>query len=875
MLFRSDGWVKTVLGQAVVGAQVYVCTQPANLVNPPTPLASIFADPLGNAPITQPVPTDGFGHYDFYVAYGTYTVVIVNTGQIQVSYPDQTIGYPALVAGVSSVFGRTGVVVALGADYSAFYDPFGAASAAQAASDPLGSAAAALSASELFTTSAIGALVLPSTKAAVTSKWLNSYTASTGVFTQTQPSFSDISGTVSLGQLPSGIPTGTLEMATAAGSIPSPLFSVSLAIQSIAAANSTYTLTQAINLGSIVEYVGTFPNGANNALVGNYFTIAGFTNAGNNNSDAYGGQVIASSATFIKIYSSTAVNETHAATATSAQSITTVTIPSTTQCVDNGAQGCIVVISGASNSANNGTWVCTGSNATTLNLNNANGVLQASAVGVAVLQDDLMGTGINPQIYVQDSNGYWHGQAGMDITTPADGSGVEGTFTFGRRIYIRDNNLPYQQQDPNGNEYGTNPTNSLITVNHIAGRGTTLINQDRAIWVSMTNDQNNDSPIYGMECLQMEMDLAGTINLIAGVPPDAEMSVLSLQMADSHIGNTSVSGGAGANCIRATYFREPGAGMWTNSNVPETVARFNWLNNSSVDGAGQAATGLYVDVEGGGVNIGGYGIYVTNNAGHGGRLPNFNIGLFIDNYGTNVSDWAIQSGNGQVGFGGPVGVASLFCWGPNTTTIAVNGGISPASVITTQVGTPGEPDVTNFGATGSTTYAYVAVFYDANGNPTAASPAGSTNTGNATLSATNGNLVDLGYPTLSGAASWAVYRTIGGPTQGKIASGGFKARDYATLIQQLVFDTGLVADGTTAPTVNSTGSIVAVGPISAGQFTVANLPSGVEGQMVYATNGLKIGESTGSGTGVPCYYSARGPAGAGWYVFSAATHVAS
>src|SRR5271157_83843 len=144
-LFRSDGWVKTVLGQAIAGASVYVCTQPANLVNPPTPLASIFADPLGNEPITQPVPTDGFGHYDFYVAYGTYTVVIVNGGNIQAIYPDQTIGFPSVVAGVSSVFGRVGAVVAQGADYGAFYDPLGAAATAQ-------------SNAEVFTTSSIAAL---------------------------------------------------------------------------------------------------------------------------------------------------------------------------------------------------------------------------------------------------------------------------------------------------------------------------------------------------------------------------------------------------------------------------------------------------------------------------------------------------------------------------------------------------------------------------------------------------------------------------------------------------------------------------------------------------------------------------------------------
>lgn len=129
MLFRSDGWVKTVLGQAIAGAQVYVCTQPANIVNPPTPLASIFADPLGNDPITQPDPTDGFGHYFFYVPYGTYTVIVVNGGNIQAVYPDQTIGFPSVISGVSSVFGRQGDILAEEPDYAAFYDPLGAAAA--------------------------------------------------------------------------------------------------------------------------------------------------------------------------------------------------------------------------------------------------------------------------------------------------------------------------------------------------------------------------------------------------------------------------------------------------------------------------------------------------------------------------------------------------------------------------------------------------------------------------------------------------------------------------------------------------------------------------------------------------------------------------
>ena len=92
--FRADGWVKAANGQAIAGAQIYVCSpQPANVGTvPPSPLATIYSDPLGADPITQPIIADGFGHYDFYAPAMLYTLVIVNTGIEQVYYPDQSLG---------------------------------------------------------------------------------------------------------------------------------------------------------------------------------------------------------------------------------------------------------------------------------------------------------------------------------------------------------------------------------------------------------------------------------------------------------------------------------------------------------------------------------------------------------------------------------------------------------------------------------------------------------------------------------------------------------------------------------------------------------------------------------------------------------------
>jgi len=107
----------------------------------------------------------------------------------------------------------------------------------------------------------------------------------------------------------------------------------------------------------------------------------------------------------------------------------------------------------------------------------------------------------------------------------------------------------------------------------------------------------------------------------------------------------------------------------------------------------------------------------------------------------------------------------------------------------------------------------------------------------------------------------------------------------------LGFDSGSAAD--TGISRTATG-VLAVGNGSNGDasgqiacavrrntgFTVANLPSTaaagkVEGAMAYATNGLKPTELTGYGTGVPVFYSAAGPAGAGWYSYPGLALVAS
>lgn len=121
--FRKDGWVKSAIGPAVPGAQVYVCApQPANVdALPPSPLANIFSDPNGLVPIVQPILTDGFGHYDYYALANVYTEVIGLGGVVQQVYPDQSLGGGTIGPGNPYVAGSNITIV--GSTISAVVPP--------------------------------------------------------------------------------------------------------------------------------------------------------------------------------------------------------------------------------------------------------------------------------------------------------------------------------------------------------------------------------------------------------------------------------------------------------------------------------------------------------------------------------------------------------------------------------------------------------------------------------------------------------------------------------------------------------------------------------------------------------------------------------
>jgi len=110
----------------------------------------------------------------------------------------------------------------------------------------------------------------------------------------------------------------------------------------------------------------------------------------------------------------------------------------------------------------------------------------------------------------------------------------------------------------------------------------------------------------------------------------------------------------------------------------------------------------------------------------------------------------------------------------------------------TSIGYPAGLAVISEGTTGSTVYGYriTAINDD---NETIACPEIKTTSGNATLSETDYNA--LSWTAVTGALSYAIYRTTGGTTQGLIG----------TATETTFNDTGLVGDGESVPIEDTTG----------------------------------------------------------------------
>jgi hypothetical protein len=118
-----------------------------------------------------------------------------------------------------------------------------------------------------------------------------------------------------------------------------------------------------------------------------------------------------------------------------------------------------------------------------------------------------------------------------------------------------------------------------------------------------------------------------------------------------------------------------------------------------------------------------------------------------------------------------------------------------------EVTTPAAPTVTPAGTTGASTWSYKIVAKQSDGSYSAASSAGTTTTGNATLTALNKNVIT--WAAITGAATYDIYRTAHGTspsTDGKIGNTALLTLD----------DTGLAGDAGTAPA-TGTDNVILLG----------------------------------------------------------------
>lgn len=144
---------------------------------------------------------------------------------------------------------------------------------------------------------------------------------------------------------------------------------VTLTLASVATAT-----TGGANNGQAV-YTGTITGGGSNALMGEQFLIAGFTNSVNNGTYI----AVGSSTTTLTLLNSAAVAETHAATAVTGGFGTT-----NLALGNNLLNGASIIITGFTNGVNNGTFTASASTPNTITVNNASGTAETHAGAAAV-----------------------------------------------------------------------------------------------------------------------------------------------------------------------------------------------------------------------------------------------------------------------------------------------------------------------------------------------------------------------------------------------------------------------------------------------------------------------------------------------------------
>lgn len=140
----------------------------------------------------------------------------------------------------------------------------------------------------------------------------------------------------------------------------------------------------------------------------------------------------------------------------------------------------------------------------------------------------------------------------------------------------------------------------------------------------------------------------------------------------------------------------------------------------------------------------------------------------------------------------------------NNQGVSTTAGAAVGSITTSALGAAPIPTLAQTGATGAVSYTYAIVGKRPDGTTSAVSTASTALTTGVTP-LTSSNFITSSWANLSTAASYDVYCLSGCSTLGRVAV-GITAKTYA--------DKTGVGDGTTAPTVNSTGGVNINGPVN-------------------------------------------------------------
>jgi len=456
--------------------------------------------------------------------------------------------------------------------------------------------------------------------------------------------------------------------------------------------------------------------------------------------------------------------------------------------------------------------------------------INTAYVAPANVQNTLCASSIVPSVFAFKADGNSYTEQGMDFSNGSPLPAPNGTAVWCDRFFITDS----KQTIADATQQGAGlMRNAMVSLSHLSGATTSTgsTTDDRVITVRGTDSPT--SPTYeqwlGYYGEQFTYNNNFSCAPVGGAVGEDCMAAIRARADDVRPAGVNAITLVGIHGTASTDVAAPKVG----GGVPAVTGVMGSAEQSAVvsqNGNAAIYAGVWGNMAGSSSNTNGSGVALGGSLGAV-RFATQNIGLYLTNSfsGANAIDYSIRSeGTARSGFAGAIYLGGNPALATGAGTLNVTGSfLNTGSLGTTQFATPtfANGNIITTGTPGGTTYTYKIVAKDGNGNTTAASAAGTTTTGNATLNGSNFNRIQLNLcNTLTGLSAniigWStvdVYRTASGGTPsstGKIGTivptyvGGNSA--YGTCNFTLD-DTGLAGDSGTPPTANSTDGLVTPG----------------------------------------------------------------